>query len=78
MEVSPVNLTTNLELIPKSELAQRLVESWTSCKRDIALQKNLLFIALFSNSFKEDHSFPKCGAYSLFITRLPIQVNDCL
>lgn len=69
---------TNLELIPKAELSQSLTESWTSCKTDVAVQKIYILLPCFSNSFKEDHSFPKCVAYSLFIIRLLIQVNDCL
>lgn len=47
MEVSPDNLMTSLGLIAKAELSQRLVEGWPSCKTNIALQKNRLFIALF-------------------------------
>lgn len=78
MEVSHDNLMTSLGLIAKAELSQRLVESWPSCKTNVALQKNWLFIALFPNSFKEDHSLWNFGAYPLFIIRLVIQVNDCL
>lgn len=52
MEVSFDKLLSNLELIPKGELFQRLVESWTSCK-------TVIFIALLSNHFKEEHSLPK-------------------
>lgn len=56
MEVSFENLFSNLELVPKGELLQRLVESWTNCKTIIAENS---FIALLSNCFKEEHSFPK-------------------
>lgn len=56
MEVSFDNLLSNLELIPKGELLQRLVESWTSCKTIIAEN---IFIALLSNCLKEEHSLPK-------------------
>lgn len=51
MEVSFDNLLSNLELIPKGELLQSLVESWTSCKIIIAENP---FIALLSSSFKEE------------------------
>lgn len=56
MEVSFDKLLSNLELIPKGELFQRLVESWASCKTVIAEN---IFIALLSNHFKEEHSLPK-------------------
>lgn len=46
MEVCFGSHLSNLELIPKGELLQRLVESWTSCKTVIA-ENPFIVIKLF-------------------------------
>lgn len=56
MEVSFDNLLSKLELNPKGELLQRLVESCTSCKTVMAENP---FIALLSNYLKEEQGLPK-------------------
>lgn len=56
MESSFDNILSNLELNPKGELLQRLVESCANCETVMAENP---FIVLLSNYLKEEQGLPK-------------------